>query len=402
MEKEVKKEEKEVKNENNKETKKNNNRIIKLIILISMFSLVFLMIAIIAIILIIRHINFKKPIKQVWGETYYEYLKDYEKNNSTTSASTNIKEPKKYKLHFYDVKALQEPVMVSNYEYNKENYVNVYYIKNGKVTCVKYLSPARVELLYNIEKQEYNYYLVNKGDSVYFYQELGNKILSGDPNSGVTEESITINENDARTVTDVNGNDLSIDKYDETFIKPEVNDEGISFEIGQDERKLKQSIADEAEDFEDVKEITENKELSQYVKEKLDEVAKKQKELDDAALEVQKKKEEEEKKKALEEAKKRLKVGDYTITYGTYRWEMDGIVAATVIINNDGTCMFNQEKCTYTISSHDFAQDISTAGHPKTCIAFMVNGYNRYLMPYKNDVLGDGDMEYFTLIKAND
>ncbi|MBR3898135.1 MAG: hypothetical protein IKJ43_02505 [Bacilli bacterium] len=340
-----------------------------------------------------KYFESQKPIKQVWGNTYYEYLRDFKKKDSPYPDGVKIEKPDEYQLHFYDVKGSDDPVMVLDYQYNNENYVNVYYIKDEIVNSINYFDPAHVELLYNIESREYIYYLINDEDGMTVYSDLGKKV---NDEVGDDLEEITIEKDAKREVKDVNGNVHSISKFDETFIKPEIKDDGIKFNISEDPSELKKEIAKEADDFKDIKMISND--TSNYVSKSLDELVQKQKELDNYAAEVKTKEEEEAKKKAEEEAKKGIKVGNYTISYGTYKWMEDGQEAGVLVINNDGSCKIDGKDCTYSISSHDFAQDISTAGHPKTCLAFKTSEYTTHLYPYRDNELGDGDIGDYKLV----
>ena len=65
-----------------------------------------------------------------------------------------------------------------------------------------------------------------------------------------------------------------------------------------------------------------------------------------------------------------------------------------LVLNPNGACTYNGASCTYSIGTHDFAQDESTRGSYETCLIIKAD-YTHYLMPYTNTSIGDGDIGEF-------
>ena len=150
----------------------------------------------------------------------------------------------------------------------------------------------------------------------------------------------TIKDDDKTTVETVDGEEISIDKFDETFIKPDIEDTSIDFDFNLIEEKLKEAIENLVNDYKNNDQIITD-EVKEAVTEKETEITNKQEEMEKAKDEVEKKKAEEEaKRKAEEEAKKGFKVGNHRLKYGTYKSDvyiMDSSMYGTITLNQDGT-----------------------------------------------------------------
>ena len=98
-----------------KETKnKKTNKIYILIIIL-------LIITVTLSILIKNRIDLNKPLNEEWGNKYYLYLKEIKKSKNVKKAGLN-ENIKKAKISFYQVKNIDNPVMVIKYSQNKKDY----------------------------------------------------------------------------------------------------------------------------------------------------------------------------------------------------------------------------------------------------------------------------------------
>ena len=70
---------------------------------------------------IYQELEFKKPIKEEWGEIYYQELKKQKEDKREDD-----KNKKNTKISFYEIEEKKDPVMVRTYEKEKKNYVDVY------------------------------------------------------------------------------------------------------------------------------------------------------------------------------------------------------------------------------------------------------------------------------------
>lgn len=197
---------------------------------------------------IYQEIKFKEPIKEEWGQKYYVHLKEEE--NKLQKESENAK------LNFIEVKDKKEPVMVVKYEIKKEVYSNVYFIEDGKVNAIIYEQPTNIELLYNIEKNEYNYYFHIENEENYYYQPINvqiNNIIENGDNKEVTPE-IVISKDDVLTGKTENGEDASLSKVDETFVKVDIEDEYVELD-DENDKVIKESILESIDEYKELEEI---------------------------------------------------------------------------------------------------------------------------------------------------
>ncbi len=92
-----------------------------------------------------------------------------------------------------------------------------------------------------------------------------------------------------------------------------------------------------------------------------------------------------------------LKIGNITIKYGTYEGQ-DAASGIELVIKKDGSCTYEGKNGTYTLGKHDFAQDISSQGHPVDCIIIKTD-YTYYLYPENSKTLTDGGINTFTYLE---
>lgn len=204
-------------------------------------------------------------------------------------------------------------------------------------------------MLYNIEEEQYNWYVNTKEEETNTYVPL--QIAINNASEIQTTEDLPkqyiMKDGEKTSVETVDGEEISIDKFDEVFIDPEIENKEIDFSIDLDEKDLKNVIETSVEEFKEQEQLV-REEIKQNVAEKETAVENKQEEIKKAQEEVKKKEEEEAKKaaeeeakrKAAEEAKKGLKVGDCTLKYGKYTsdvGQMDSSMYGTITLNSDGT-----------------------------------------------------------------
>ena len=343
----------------------------------------------------------EKKLSTTWGETYYVYLKDIKDNNKYKEAGlpTDLKSAK---VNFVSVNDIKDPVMTITYDKDKKEYTNIYYINNDKVDAIVYNEPTSIELLYNIEKDTYNYYSNTVSDSDNYYKNITDQIKSKtnkDSSKAVIVEEYRINSNDKEEVTDSNGNSVSLTKFESTFIKLDTPDNSFEFNKSIVEDELRKLVDKSTNLYEDIaKTIKANKENVERLKNEL-------KEKEERIKSIKEEKSKEEVKETNNDTSTKevtssdnteisgIKLGSYTINYGTYVGEAasSGI---TLVLNKDGSCTYDGNPCTYSVGTHDFAQDESTRGSIKTCLIINAD-YTTYLYPYSSTAIGDGDINTF-------
>ncbi len=283
-----------------------------------------------------KNIKENETVGTTWGDTYYAYLKEgTEQKDFASREKYGLQQNmSNTTLQFAEIEKDKAPVMIMNYEENDANYVNVYHINNeNKVVNVSYKEPSKVELLYNIELKQYIWYVhVEKAnEDLYMPIEVNeeqldeniqnNVVENAIQNNSVTKDNIvsntlndtkvteitadiTIGKDEETTVEKLDGTTVTLSKFDETFVKPEVDSsKEISIDINNiDSTGLKDAIKETIEGYKPEEEIvTDN--VKEEVTEKVDEIESTKEEIEEAIEEIEKKKEEE--RKAAEEAKKK-------------------------------------------------------------------------------------------------
>ena len=343
----------------------------------------------------------EKKLSTTWGETYYVYLKDIKDNNKYKEAGLPS-DLKSVKVSFVSVGDIKDPVMTITYDKDKKEYTNIYYINNDKVDAIVYNEPTSIELLYNIEKDSYNYYSNTVSDSDNYYKNVTDQIKSKtnkDSSKVVMVEEYIINSNDKEEVADSSGNSISLTNFDKTFIKLDTPDNSFEFNKSIVEDELRKLVDKSTNLYEDIaKTIKANKENVERLKNEL-------KEKEERIKSIKEEKSKEEVKETNNDTSTKevtssnntegsgIKLGSYTINYGKYVGEAasSGII---LVLNKDGSCTYDGNPCTYSIGTHDFAQDESTRGSIKTCIIINAE-YTIYLYPYSSTAIGDGDINTF-------
>ena len=275
-----------------------------------------------------KYIKDNETVGTTWGDTYYAYLKEgMQQEDFASKEKYGLQQGMKdVTLQFVEVEENTDPVMIMNYEENDTNYVNVYHINDeNKVVNVSYKEPSAVELLYNIELKEYIWYVhVEKANEDLYLPiklneeqfTISNTIEDSNTLENIVNENnemaetivteitadITIGKNEETKVEKLDGTTVILSKFDETFVKPEL-DEGteISVDLSNIDG-LKDAIKETINRFKTDEVIITN-EVNNEVTEKVKEIEDIKQEIKDAIEEIEKKEEEE--RKEQEESKKR-------------------------------------------------------------------------------------------------
>ena len=104
----------------------------------------------------------KNSIKAKWDSIYYDYLKEIK-----DLGSDKAKLPQDMKngtISFYDVEGIDYPIMNIKYESNNKECSNIYYIdeKSNDVGVIVFKDKTDIEMLYNKESKDYEYYIHTK------------------------------------------------------------------------------------------------------------------------------------------------------------------------------------------------------------------------------------------------
>ena len=150
------------KNNNEKEVKENNKKNKKTVFLIILVIIIVAALAAVGGYFAYQYMEEKKPIEQEWANTYYNYIKE-QKNEETSENKIQSNS----KIGFANVEEIENPVMFVEYNKEEKKYTDIYYINSGTVKNIINLGIEDVELLYDINTKEYNWYtkLVKQDDA---------------------------------------------------------------------------------------------------------------------------------------------------------------------------------------------------------------------------------------------
>ena len=290
-----------------------------------------------------QHIEDKKPIEQEWANTYYNYIKE-QKNEETSENKIQSNS----KIGFANVEEVENPVMFVENDNEEKKYTDIYYINNGTVKNIINLGMADVELLYDINAKEYNWYIHKETETTDVYEKISTAIKNDDRNSDSSKnEGYTFSKDEEISTDTIDGDKISMPKFDTIFVKTGVEIDKVDYDKEMTDKELKKSITEEAKNCKNKDEmITEElkNEVTNKEKESKEKVNKIEEEKVKKEEQDKKKAEEEAKRKAEEEAAKGLQVGNYTLKYGTYKgiesqYDVGGVISTEVflVLKQDGT-----------------------------------------------------------------
>ncbi len=273
-------------------------------------------------------------ISEVWGETYFTYLKKAKKDDNFNAIGLRDT-MESAKIKFIEVDSVKDPIMEISYTKNKKEYSNIYYIKDEKVNALTFSEPITIDMLYNIEDEEYGYYLHNKDEKEDNYLSLEKHlkdVLDGKSTS-IREYEYTFKEDDVTKVTKEDGKEVTLSKFDETFVEAET-EKGKDFGANLKNSALKDLIQEIIDEFKPKKEIV-NEDTKNDVEEKVTEVKTKK----DEIKEIEKVKEQKLKNNEVIYEDNQVLYGDKSLKYGTYINDINNkeILGGDYIINKDKT-----------------------------------------------------------------
>ena len=240
-----------------------------------------------------QYIEEKKPIEQEWADTYYNFIKGSDEENSS---DTKIKNNSK--IGFIDVAKIENPVMIVEYEKEEKTYTDIYYINDGKVNNVINLDADNVELLYDINTKQYDWYTHIETETNDTYRKISTQILRKD--TEITTEDTATEENTEYTfikgeeisVETVDGNKIAIPKFDTLFVETEVEVGKVDYHVDMKDKELKTAIIEGVDKYKTEEEMI-TEQVKTEVTQKVTEVENKQQEMEIAKEEKAKKEEEE-------------------------------------------------------------------------------------------------------------
>lgn len=246
--------------EETKESKANKKKTSKIAIFIPILILLILIAGGIGGYFVCQNIESNQTLGSEWGDKYYLYLKEAKNADEEQRKNDYGILAEKSSLQFCQTRENKEPEMIMNYTKDDKEYTNIYFIDNDKVNYIEYDKPSNVELLYNIEEKNYIWYVHTKEETKDSYKSISSIIEETKSSSEEVMESkseYTFTQGEMESKLDVAEGEIpSISKYDQTFIKPEVQEnKKIIFDINADEKELKESIQEVIKNYKDKEEI---------------------------------------------------------------------------------------------------------------------------------------------------
>ncbi len=277
-----------------------------------------------------QFIDLSSPIKEEWGQKYYTYLKEIQEGKDT-NLPENLNDSK---IGFYEIKNIENPIMIITYKKENNDYANIYYITDDDVNEISFDEPTNIQFLYNIEENNYDYYIYTSNNDSETYKKIIDKINNNDKN-------YIFKKDEKDSVIDVDGNELYILKFDKTFIKLNIQNNTSDYTNDLKIKELKNLIIDTIKQYQ-----PQDKLIDDDIKNKVEEGKK----TITSKIEEMKKAEEEVEKKKEEELKKGYQVGNATLAYGTYKFDVSELEDLgfkeddeVLTLNVDGTCHYTRK-----------------------------------------------------------
>lgn len=323
-----------------------------------------------------------------WGDAYYGQLieiqncldtisdESMDSPDNTAYYSGIVELATDINVQFFDLNNDDIPEMIATYKDpkmdNKEKTtIYTYDATNSDIPVTYHVTAGVIELLYNIETQEYGYYVKTGSDEgVLRYTTIE------DAMQDIYSNAYTFSNNEGEITSNLDvadGEIPTISKRDETFITiGEIDEEKISITKDITEDEIRKSVRENIRNVENIDQ-TVTEEVKTETDTKLQELQSTKDKIAQLEEEAKQKAEEEAQKaaevaaaeaeeKAKEEAEG-LKAGKYTLKYGKYYngsyfyYGTDSTPGtATITIKSDGTYTFkssfgDSESGTYTVDS---------------------------------------------------
>lgn len=250
---------------NAKNEKKGKSKLIKIIVLLLVIALV----AAIALFIVNKEDNNDVANSEDTkiGNTYYETLKKYETDEM-------YKETNEWNFKVYNMKDVEYPVLVA--DCTDTDYINrctIYYIKNDKVVEKVYSPESEVKCLFNTDKEEYGYYLVENDGTTITYTLLNDLVNEVENPFKI---SILIKDNEG-SYDSKSGLTVKIMPTEEHFIKVGVVI-GRSLIVSKEEKDLKKELESMIKNTKYLEDYLDS-DIKRDVQEKLTKIRKQQEEV---------------------------------------------------------------------------------------------------------------------------
>ena len=202
-------------------------------------------ILIVLLVVIILKQNRQVLIDSPWGKAYYEYLTENFSSSEMLADVDGKAKITKYNLKFIEIKDLQEPAMIITYKYKGKDYSNIYYIYNNEIKYTNAQDPTTIELLYNKEEKQYDFYSHIKTESGGdFYEDLDTLI-----------NNTIKNQNNKSKNYYFDSNNKSLPKFEDTFNIPNIKYDTADLDLNDKDETIQEAITKLASSYKTKKQL---------------------------------------------------------------------------------------------------------------------------------------------------
>lgn len=309
------------------ESEKTKSKNSKIAIIISIIVILIVLIAVVVPKLMNKTENVEEKEQLTkWEDAYISYMQQTDLGGLNTGLNTE--------MQLINVEGNSIPTLIARFDsiYEKVTSKNLQIYQadeNGEIVVNSCFSgDCKLKLLYNKEKNNYEWFIYREFDDNNVYESLKDNMEYAKDLKNNNNENIQVTQ-----FTFYKPNEYSMEqtkeKFDEQYIEVDCDDI-INNWIKYDKSEEKTNLIDKLKS-----ELEINKKTDNIVPEE------KNKEII-AKVEQEKAKKEAEKKAKEEEEKSKLTVGEYTLKYGKYTslkgMDIDPI---TIVLNADKTCSYS-------------------------------------------------------------
>lgn len=298
-----------------------------------------LIIAIICGIVVSKSLKNGDSVSKGWEKLYLDYLEN------------NISNAKDKKVFLTESKLYDDPLLVvyGNIENSmgKAFHIDIYAIENDEV-----INPANygygcsngefdIKFMYDVERDEYNYFYYSKFDETYTYETIDSLIIEYETKN---EEELADNSNYIKYK--YNTNPQASLYSNKTY----VIDTGMKlkeFTYKEDSKYIKDQFGSLANSYKKIKEL--GKKYTKEIEKQLEKINKE----DSSNLE-----------ETQTVENNNFKVGTYTLQYGKYRACFNSSNCREFTLNSDGTAIFDGTKKYFRVENYNFGQGVEDVLHP--------------------------------------
>lgn len=363
-------------------------------IIIGIIAVIVLIAIMVIVIVLPKDKKEKETIGADWADLYYEYLQDPE----SEFFQNRTDDLKNCEIQFLPREG-KYPMMVTYCPAeNNATKWNILYIDDAAKVQIGYVSFHKdnysLKLMYDEKEEKYGWYIYqNRNDTDFSYDNIEKLIAMqeiykhyGNISDAEKDEKYIELRNSVSKAFYINQmppkeiKETSIISIFETYFTDPENTY-IPKKIKLDNLKDADALKEALKEL-----LSENKTFDEVISDEVKKtVADKHANIESRKAAIEKKEEED---------KKSLKVGNYTMKYGTYKGYVgNSATGENFVLKQNSQCEYGGQSCTYTVGTCNMSQDITVDMQP--CLKIKYGRYDSKLFPKSNSEFHDGDMKGF-------